>query len=89
MKMRDAVKRYWQLSERWKCVPLRLDYDFQTRSGHLWLTDGHCVDMSAAVEAFTAIDVQVETIHTWSGDKPDTWYTRRGGAWEAHLPQRP
>lgn len=66
-----------------KCRVNRIEYDFDSRSGHLFLPEGNCTDMQGAIEFFLNIDPDVIHIHTWQGGKLDTQYVIYGGLWKA------
>jgi hypothetical protein len=42
-----------------------------------------CCDMTGCIAVFQTIDPDVIQIQTFSGDKPDTIYTRDGDRWAA------
>ena len=71
--------------ERLKCGVVSLAYDFRSRTGQLYLPDGHCCDMTGCIALFQAIDPDVTAIKTYSGDKADTAYRKKGTEWKALL----
>jgi GcrA cell cycle regulator len=67
-----------------QCELERLDYDFTSRIGRLYMVDGDCCDMSACIEMFAAIDRDVSRIETFSGTEADTCYAKPLGKWVAY-----
>lgn len=49
----------------------------------LRLAPGHCCDMGGAIHVAQGLMPEVETVITYSGDKPDTVYFREGNDWQA------
>lgn len=66
----------------------RVEYDFKTRIGILFMPPMCCTDMGGAIALFTRIDREVLAIRTVSGTTEDTSYVRlwRGAEWEARVP---
>ena len=63
-----------------------LEYNFNTRTGRLYMPRGCCTDMTGCIRLFTAIEPNVQVIRTLSGLSWDTSYHRRGDEWHARLP---
>ena len=74
---------YAEWDERLMCRVISLTYDFPGRTGRLHLFEGDCCDMSGCVSLFEGIDPQVAAIHTYSGDRADTLYRKKGTKWYA------
>lgn len=75
---------------RLQCHVARLEYDWSTRTGILWLPERNCTDMAGAIRLFQAIHDQVERIECFverEGDSEarmaDTLYTKVEGQWRA------
>jgi hypothetical protein len=67
------------------CFVHGLHYDFATRRGTATLAAGGCTDMAGCIALFQRIDPDVRYIKTFSGSRPDTWYTRdTTGTWQAY-----
>lgn len=58
------------------CDLLRLEHDFRRHAAILYLHDGDCVDMTAAIKLVERIDPHATSIRTIAGDKEDTEYAR-------------
>ena len=67
---------------------LRITYDFGTQTGQAFLAEGHCTDMTSAIQYFCDIDPQVQRIATVSGAQRDTCYVRQGETWQARQPRQ-
>jgi len=65
------------------CHPLRVTYDFNTRSGVLEMAEGDCCDMAGCIALFSRIDPNVQHIQTVAGSSLDTAYQRKGEKWRA------
>ena len=66
------------------CFVRRVEYDFELRTGTLYMGDNSCTDMAGCIKLFKAIDPSVQLILTFAGMKPDTAYHRIGkGDWDA------
>jgi hypothetical protein len=65
------------------CDVHRVEYDFRSKVGNLFMAPAHNCDMTGCVALFKAIDPKVKMIATFSGDRPDTLYLSRGDEWEA------
>ena len=65
------------------CYVERIEYDFWTRRGILWMAEGNCTDMRGCITLFEAIDPEVVFITTMSGPDLDTRYDKRTGSWKA------
>ena len=70
---KDGVK-----SNEMMAMILEVRYDFRKMEGFLHMVDGHCCDMTGAIQYFRKIDGMVETIFTFSGDRPDTVFLNLG-----------
>ena len=68
------------------CFPQSLKYDFDTRTGQLFLHNGGCCDMTGCIKIFKAIDPQVSAITTYSDGKEDTSYRKDGSMWKSYEP---
>jgi hypothetical protein len=65
---------------------VRLEYDFDTRHGRLYM-EPHCnCDMGACIELFEKIDPEVFFIVTIAGDRQDTIYRKHQNGWYALTP---
>jgi len=53
-----------------QCEVDRLLYDFNKRTGRLYMPKGDRCDMHACVQMFMAIDRHVKRIETFSGGRP-------------------
>jgi hypothetical protein len=69
------------LDNRLGCYVNRLQYDFNTRKGQLFMGPKNCCDASGCIELFKAIDPEVKEIETFEGANADTVYLLRGGEW--------
>jgi hypothetical protein len=65
------------------CHVHRIVYHYGKRVGILEMSEGDCCDMTACLDLFLGIDLEVERIHTYSGEKPDTMYCKRDGEWQS------
>jgi len=73
-------------SDELVCEVNRVEYDFNTKIGALWMQDGQCCDMSGCLKLFKRIDPEVKRIQTYSGEALDTVYTRElSDKWESRL----
>lgn len=45
----------------------------------------HCTDMHGAISVAQSININVNTIYTFAGDKNDACYTNKSGKWVANL----
>lgn len=59
-----------------QCQVEETQYSRELKTGSIFMPEGHCVDMSAAIRFFTEMDPEVETILTFSGDQADTIYKK-------------
>lgn len=64
----------------------RLEYDFNTKIGRVFMPCDCCTDMRGAIKLFKAIDPEVLRIETWAGTDRDAFYSRpsRESEWRAH-----
>lgn len=85
--MSEPTEDTWD--ERLKCHVVSLTYEFHTHTGQLYLLDGDCCDMTGCVALFEGIDPEVKAIKTYSGDKADTVYRKKGTEWNALLLRKP
>lgn len=69
--------------DKLKCRVQRLEYDFASRTGHLYMPPGNCPDMSACIDIFEGIDVGVRVLYTVVGDDLDVAYLRQRNGWVA------
>jgi hypothetical protein len=76
-----AKERDWAWREDLKCGVRRLEYDFTSREGVLFMGEEHCTNMSTCIRLFEGIDPQVGRIRTIAGDREDTEYRLSGGEW--------
>ncbi|HEV2136558.1 MAG TPA: hypothetical protein VGR47_20230 [Terracidiphilus sp.] len=75
-----------QRQKQLQCSVRRIEYDFETRTGIVFMPDGNCVDMSGTLELFSAIDPNVCAVRTFAGSKLDTCYKRiTDNQWTASL----
>lgn len=70
-----------------QCGAKSIRYDFDTKTGQLFMEEGDCCDMSGCIKFFERIDEKVSRIETFSGSAEDTLYVRRrsSGEWTARL----
>jgi hypothetical protein len=61
----------------------RLEYDYRTGTGRLYMPPHCCTDMTAAIKLFKAIHPRVRRIETFAGEEPDVRYEARGMKWRA------
>lgn len=66
-----------------KCCVRSINYNFDKKTGCVYMGDIDCVDMSGCIEIFVAIDERVERIFTFQGDRTDTSYFKVHGKWKA------
>lgn len=71
-----------------KCHVLRIEYDFVSQIGILYMPPVCCCDMQGCIDLFEAIDPKVDQIRTFGGDRQDTSYHLVAGIWEARMPAR-
>lgn len=64
----------------------RLEYDFMSRTGKLYMPDLMCCDMTGCIALFAAIDCEVEKICAFSGVRLDVVYLKRRQGWLATHP---
>jgi hypothetical protein len=60
-----------------------LECDYTSGCVRLHLPEFTCCDMRAAIALALHLYPDVEIIRTYSGDKPDINYRRRGDEWQA------
>lgn len=60
-----------------------LSYDFETKTGLLFMPPACCTDMSGCIKLFEKIDPAVVRIQTIAGTEADTRYDRIQGEWIA------
>lgn len=62
----------------------RLEYDYESQRGILYMPTHCCTDMGGAVRLFQHIDPKVRVIYTFAGQAEDTVYFKeRSGLWSA------
>lgn len=83
--MNDATIKRLLNKELW-CSVVSLGYDYVGGFGRLDMVDGHCCHMPACIRLFETIDPNVKRIQTFSGNRIDTIYIRRGKEWTAFSP---
>lgn len=88
---RDAHETKWWLRgvqrDDVMCRVQRLEYDFEARTGYLYLPPHNCVDMTGCIDLFTALDPDVQHIRTMAGRREDTGYLRGAdGEWHSYAP---
>ena len=66
-----------------QCSINSVTYHFDERTGHLYMREHECCDMSGAIEFFESIDPKVKHIKTYSGFIEDTCYQLKGKKWVA------
>lgn len=83
---------------RLKCFVHKLNYNFDTKTGHLIMDRNSCPDMAGCIALFQQIDPRVEIIHAYqdrSGAPPELdmiYFNLRGGpdtapdSWTPHGP---
>ena len=69
-----------------QCYVKSVKYDFEEKTGYVYMEDIDCVDMSACIKIFRTIDEKVERIFTFRGSRPDTRYFKIRDKWDAALP---
>lgn len=67
------------------CFVKSISYDYDAKRGRLNMEERNCCDMSGCIDLFTRIDPDVNRIHTYTGNTPDTYYIHKRGEWTAHL----
>jgi hypothetical protein len=66
------------------CVPHRIEYDFTTQTGTLYIDFPNSADQTGTIRVFTQIDKDVKLIHVFVGEKADITYgLEPSGKWEA------
>ena len=63
------------------CFVERIEYDFDTKQGKLWMKEGDYCNMPACVKMFQALDPNVNLIITYSGEMLDTGYRLMQDGW--------
>ena len=63
------------------CGVLSFLYDFATCTATIYVADGHCVDMTGAIDMATGLDDRCRRIETFSGAERDTCYELENGEW--------
>lgn len=66
-----------------QCKILRLEANYVLNEVTLHLADGHCCDMEGAIKLAKKVHPEVESIQTFSGPVPDTFYMKIGQRWTA------
>lgn len=75
-----------------QCSVRQIVYDWEARTGHVYMPRMNCTDMSGCIAVFKLIDPDVERIYTYEQDDsreayevymPDTAYLRGSGTWRA------
>ena len=69
------------------CLLLRLTYNFDVDTCHLYLPDGACVDMQKAIHFVQSKFPDTVRLFSYSGSKVDTVYTKEDGVWYANETQ--
>lgn len=70
-----------------QCAVERMSYDWTNKRGDLWCQG--FTDMTAAINLFESIDIDVRVIKTYWVGKSDTIYRRESdGQWQAYRPRR-
>lgn len=71
-----------------QCFVRNVAYDFEKRSGVLYMNAGNCTDMSGCIAYFKSIDQDVRRIDTVAGEKWDgVYFINDLGKWEARRPR--
>lgn len=65
-----------------RCHPLKLEYDFETRTAHIFLPHGERTDMDGAVAMVRAIDATARDIYVYGGTRVMAVYVRKKGRTE-------
>ncbi len=69
------------------CTANRIEYDWGSKKGSLYIASGEYSDMSGCINMFRVIDPEVKHIQTFSGDVADVVYERlESDSWIATLP---
>src|SRR4051812_22756115 len=76
-----SKRKLTEWDDRLMCGVESLSYDFAARAGTIRFPRGDCCDFRGCLRLFEGIDPGVVAIDTWSGDRPDTIYHKRGGEW--------
>lgn len=71
---------------QFQCYVRAVTYDRATRTGHVFMDEGSCTDMPGTIEFFASRGLDVDTIATWQGERPDTAYAKdKSGEWHAYV----
>lgn len=60
------------------CEATGISYNFERRSGHVYMPIGHCTDMDGTIEFFKLFAPDVRHIITWQDGELDTQYVYYG-----------
>lgn len=72
-----------------QCFVVKLEYDFKSKAGVLYLEEHSCTDMRGCIDLFKKIDPSVTSIQTIAGKRRDTWYIFANDKWQARAtPER-
>ena len=69
--------------DKLKCSIRRIEYDFRSRAGQLFMEKDNCCDAYGCVALFQRIDKRVRLIETYAGELPDMVFSRIDGQWES------
>ena len=64
------------------CCVKTIEYNFEKKTGYIYIPAYDKVDMGACIDLFTSIDEEVERIFTFAGDKENAAYFKRSGDWK-------
>jgi len=71
-----------------QCYVNSVHYDFQTKTGTVYMGKNSCTDAVGCIAFFEGIDPQTVEIRTLAGDEQDTTYRRDWtGLWSAFGPK--
>ncbi len=60
-------------------LPMRIEYNSETRTGTIWIKPYCTTDMGGAIELFRWIDPEVRQVQVYAGREPDITYMHVGG----------
>jgi hypothetical protein len=67
--------------ETFGCDVSRVLYDLDNETGHVYMPEGNCTDMSKTIKFFVNQIPQITHIVTWAGGNLDTQYVIHDGEW--------
>ncbi len=64
------------------CCVKKLKYNFEKKTGYIYIPEYDKIEMGACVDLFISIDEEVERIFTFAGDKENSAYFKCSGDWK-------